>query len=542
MRKYNVAIDGRGMYASELVEEILKVRDIHYSKDVFLKPPNFISPPGSLPNVDKAYKILNHNVVFGRKIGVLFDVDTDGICAGSIMTMHLEDIGVEPKIYINHGKAHGLIKEESYWEEVKKLDLLIIVDSLNSDYSVYDELHKYHTDIIVLDHHDIKQKDPESIVLVSSQRGYSNTELSGAGVTWQFCRYIDEQNGTHYADKYVSLAAIGIVADDMNMAEIENRAIVYEGLQKYQEIPAIKKIIGSYAFNCTAILYSIAPLINATNRMNKNEVAMKVFLTKDEKELRKIIKELKACKTEQDDKIAELMSEACRQCDIWSDEYSVLMVYLENVQGLSGLLAQKLVSIYHRPVIVMGSQEENNGIIFNRGSIRSPYNINFAKLVNDTKYARADGHPEAAGFLIREDDWLIFLDIIDEAVKKKIPTIDMRPQADVYVETCDLGIDLCNKMADMDLISGEGFKPIRFLLKNLHIDAVDGMKDGLHLKLTSDNVDFIKWNTDMSVEECEQYWLEGKTFDAIGTLSLSSFGTTKVQVICDEIFINEEGE
>ena len=88
----------------------------------------------------------------------------------------------------------------------------------------------FHCDIIVLDHHAIDPKVPydDYVCLVSSQREYDNPDLSGSGTVWKFCKYCDEQYLTDYADELVDLAAIGILADVMNVSEecYENRYII----------------------------------------------------------------------------------------------------------------------------------------------------------------------------------------------------------------------------------------------------------------------------------------------------------------------------
>ena len=57
----------------------------------------------------------------------------------------------------------------------------------------------------------------------------------------------------------------------------ENRYIVSKGLEKIHN-PTVKKIVGGFEFNSTAISFSIAPIVNASNRMEKNRIVMKAFL------------------------------------------------------------------------------------------------------------------------------------------------------------------------------------------------------------------------------------------------------------------------
>lgn len=150
--------------------------------------------------------------------------------------------------------------------------------------------------------------------MVSSQRSYDNPHLSGSGVVWKFCKYLDSKFGTYYADELMDLAACGLVSDMMDMTVMENRYIVYQGLQQIRN-PAIKKIVGSFPFNSTAISFSIAPIINAANRMGKNEVAVKAFLADENKTVLKYIKELKGCKEAQNEEVDRLLPDVIEQCE-----------------------------------------------------------------------------------------------------------------------------------------------------------------------------------------------------------------------------------
>ena len=76
----------------------------------------------------------------------------------------------------------------------------------------------------------------------------------------------------------------------MDITVMENRYIVSKGLSKINN-PAIKKIVGGFEFNSTAISFSVAPIINASNRIGKNDIAMKAFIEDDNKTLLKYMRE-----------------------------------------------------------------------------------------------------------------------------------------------------------------------------------------------------------------------------------------------------------
>ncbi len=51
----------------------------------------------------------------------------------------------------------------------------------------------------------------EDAVIVNNQLSdYPNKELSGVGVTYKFCKALDEWFGQDYADEFLDLVAVGM--------------------------------------------------------------------------------------------------------------------------------------------------------------------------------------------------------------------------------------------------------------------------------------------------------------------------------------------
>jgi single-stranded-DNA-specific exonuclease len=60
--------------------------------------------------------------------------------------------------------------------------------------------------VIVLDHHETEitpTKYSNAIIINNQCSDYSNKALSGVGVTYQFCKYLDSLMDTNYADNYL---------------------------------------------------------------------------------------------------------------------------------------------------------------------------------------------------------------------------------------------------------------------------------------------------------------------------------------------------
>lgn len=480
--------DIRGMDYSDIVQTFYD--DLNIDEDFFTYSEEDLLPYESMVNIDTAYSVLNYAIVNNQKITIHADCDADGVCAGTIMYQYLLHYTDNIDIFINNGKKHGL-------ESVDEIncDLLIVVDSINKA-EVYSKFSD--TKIIVLDHHIIEEEPPENVTLVSAMRS-DNKSLSGAGVAWKFCKYYDFMEFENYADDYVDLAAVGIVGDMMDMRNKENRYICDCGF-KHIINPAIKKMVGGYEFNAKSVSFSIAPLINACNRLHKNELALAMFNEENPKIVNKMLKEMKEIKAEQDDVINSV-----DENDF--DIHDKFIVYVSDKADLSGVLANKISGRYKRPALVIRYKDD---MIY--GSMRGYGVEDFSKILNQTGLCVCLGHENASGIEIKADNYEQFIKKLDEVMIDVV--IEERSEADYLIDVEQIPL-LMNISKMINRISGEGFKGITFAVETDKFDYAT-MSDGKHMKLMCDgNINLIKWNDST---------LPGNKIRCCGTLDTSWFG------------------
>lgn len=517
-KNYKILADCKNMYEQEIIDTIIANRGI---KDIehFLNPKEEdLLPLNSLYRIEDAAKIVEYGLDNNEKFSVLFDVDTDGVSAGTIMTRYLSNYTDNISTYINNGKAHGLIGQDLY--KYKNTDILIIVDSLDKNTNQYEELVNQGKKIIILDHHAINTEidyDKYS-VLVSSQRKYENPGLSGAGVVWKFCKYLDEYFMEDYADSYTDLAACGILADvcDVSESNKENRYIVDCGLKNLKN-PALKKIIGSYEFNSKAILFSVAPLINACCRIERNDCAMKMFLSDDNKEILKLKKSLEECKEIQTEELQRLLPKV--QDDFESQDRNVLYSIIDSEYGIAGLIGNKSIEIYNKPMFILKDCGDKYA-----GSMRSTGYGDFKELCNGTNLATLNGHEQASGIEINKDMFDEFIETIDFILENTEQTTSNDIEVDCEINVEDITRTLIDKVKEINRISGAGFKPLTFKITNINDYNISNFKQGKHLViLPSDFMQIIEWNTNVDFEEMEDNALLNEPIEVIGELDSGWF-------------------
>lgn len=197
-KEWNIKIDGRGLEQDEIIDSLLSSRNIE-DIDSFLHPSeDDMLPLEKLHNIDKAAQVILDGVDdVDTNYLVYYDVDVDGATAGSIATRYLEHLGANVFTYINEGKKHGI--EDFDTELLNDIDIVWIVDSVQTSIEPYKKFLDKNVQIVISDHHLVSkelQKEMEDlgIVLVSSAVEYENPSLSGSCVTWKLCQYMDYMN------------------------------------------------------------------------------------------------------------------------------------------------------------------------------------------------------------------------------------------------------------------------------------------------------------------------------------------------------------
>jgi single-stranded-DNA-specific exonuclease len=176
------------------------------------------------------------------------------------------------------GKQHGVIPETV----PEDADIVLIPDAGTNQIKEIQELHDRGIKTIIFDHH-LQEGDELPIgCIINNQLGqYPNKSLSGAGVIYKFCNYLDAKLSMNRAPQYADLASLGIIADQMDLRSLENRAIIKLGL-KNPNNPALVALMQKQAYviktlDPKAIGWSIAPLINALIRVGTPEQKIVLF-------------------------------------------------------------------------------------------------------------------------------------------------------------------------------------------------------------------------------------------------------------------------
>ena len=488
-------------------------------------------PLDSLKNIDIAAKKILNGIKNNQKFVVWADSDSDGIMSGTIMYKYLKNYTDNCFWRINQGKAHGLIGQDL--ESFNEDDIIIMVDAGASDYECHKILYNRKVQLVILDHHDFEDYS-EFATLVSSAKEYENPYLSGSGVTFKFCCYLDKLTGQEYSSDY-DLTAIGILADVSPVDErsYENRYLVFKGLNNLNNLAA-RQIISNYDFNSTSVIYSIAPLINSSQRNGKNYLAMELFLSEDRSEIIKLIQELKDIKTQQDEQVKQTVNDVNFQIRSTNWQKNKVVYAFIDASEHAGLIAGKTAEMYGRPCMIFHNDPE--GVKF-KGSMRGYGIPDFKNVIEKTKLAWVGGHANAAGVQVYKDNFEKFVDALNQNLKNV--QFMVTQEADVILKPSDITPKLIEKIAEVNKVSGQGFKPIAVVIENLEPDGCVLMQNK-HSKFSVDGIECIKWNDSNLAKELQPEEDCSVSVDVLGTLQLSNFaGKKSKQVIIQDYKVKQ---
>lgn len=504
-KKWTVKHDCRGMEANEIIDTILEDRGVDNISLILNPDEDNLIPFEEMKNIDRAANIILQNIENEGSFFVHFDTDTDGVSAGSIAVRWLREHTDKVSYSINQGKEHGIANFDL--SLLEGIDVLWIVDSIETRMFPYEKvLSAGVKQIIITDHHLVSkllQKQMErtgAITLVSSAVDYPNPALSGSATTWKLCAYMDWMELDDYSDNLVDLATCGLIADMVNVGvdSPENRYICYKGFNN-QVNPALKKINGSYEYNSQAVSFGIAPLVNASNRTNENEKAVDLFLSDDAKEITGLINVLKQCKELQNFEIMDVMPQLEEQAATQMDK-KVMFFFVETENEIKGLIGNKLLEKYQRPVIVLSNRiefDQETGEITRDeyfGSARAVGVENFKAYMDNTGLVGTGGHENACGVWFDVELLDDFRNALEDALKDV--EFVQETTVDIQIDQEQITDDLIKKIKALNRISGQGWPAITVMvsgIKEYEVGAMSGLK---HLKLIADKgkLLYIKWN------------------------------------------------
>ena len=536
--------------------------------------------PFTLENIQHAINIaIEFCSRSDAKVFVQVDSDCDGYTSAAIIISYLRRRfpALEINYRLHKGKEHGIILDTIS----EGTTLVIIPDAGSNQVDEINALAAKGVAVIVLDHHEVNESNGplvgSDVVIVNNQISprFKNKYMSGAGITYMFCRAMDYVANTNYAEDYRDLAAIGIIADAMNMTSIGNNYLAYYGLSniknKFMLQVAMKQERGiPDPGNLTKIgvAFYIAPVINGVIRSGDEYDKKMVFRAMIEEDADEIfVHEWRGkttnedlfqhaarlalnAKSRQDSAKKKSFEWLCSKIEEngWQND-NIIIATMDTKESakvsanVTGLIAMELAKHYNRPCLVLRETEFEGRIMYG-GSGR---NGNFFGFDNLLEFLResglvyyVEGHANAHGVFIEPEKIQLLRNYANAKINPQIFD-DTVFEVDYWFHTGEpIDRDMLYEFASYDALYGNSIPQPKFAFdfnfKNTDVRFMG--KNGTSVKITVDKVSFVIFS-DSNLTTL----LQTKTFahaQIIGRPQLNEWmGNVSVQVIVDDIEIKD---
>ena len=509
--------------------------------------------------IEMLYSVI-HNP--DASILVVVDSDLDGYTSGAIILTLLKNIqrGQDINFVLHPNKEHGIVLEDI----PEDIDLVIVPDAGSSQKEEHMKLLENGTKIIILDHHEMVNdmeygEYKDNIVIVNSQEEqYPNHALSGAGVALKFVQAYGEKYGWPVPSKLYALAACGIVADVMDISNLENKQLVTRGLAYLKEHAFLYRLIQDGHYNVEEpeptikdIGWTIGPNINAIIRLGTQEQKYIIFKSLVSPNLL-----VPSSKRGEEDQEVPVFEEAVRLCKnakkrqttavdksirVIEEELNIsdtdnAIVYVDENQELtfelSGLIANKLLSRYNRPVILL-RHFKNGKIDELRGSARGKAVDgldNLKDAINGiTGVEKAEGHAFAFGIGVNKDLLKEFKAHLNLMLDKVDFNVNLY-LIDLMAKYNELNMEMAEVFAKDD-IWGHGVEKPQALLTDIPTEKFDLMgTEQQHLKIDCGKYDIVLFNVPELTNKLAQG--EKVNLDVVGDFSIDkSYNVGRLQFV-----------
>lgn len=474
-----------------------------------------------LTNIDKAIELFDKHFQNKDPIGILMDNDVDGVTSATIMYQYIKslDEDYDVQVYVHEkNKSHGLSDRDFTIGNIK---LLIVPDAGTNDIAEHKELVDKGISCICLDHHhasvDISKS---SAIIVNNQTSplYSNKDCSGAAITLEFCRALDDMYWENIADNFLDLNAVANVCDIMNLTSFETRAMVEEGFGRINNT-MLKYIIEAQSFsmkgkiNPHTVGFYVGPLVNAFIRLatyEERQLLIKAFCEIDDETFlytkrgedfpieeniyEHVVRLMQSYKGKQD-RMRKKAQPILTAKGNKTDKVAIIDATGIIDTGLTGVVAIRVAEDLNAPTLLLQRRDDDTYGGSGRNFDNSPIE-DFRALVESCPYTDfAQGHNSAFGIGIPVENVELARDWFNE----QLADIDMDKVylVDFVLDAEEIDVNFVRDIDRLDWVWGTGVKEAKVVVKDITIKRSDAHiqgKDHNSVYFMVEDIKFVQFN------------------------------------------------
>jgi single-stranded-DNA-specific exonuclease len=376
--------------------------------------------PERLPGVSEAVRRLAEAVRQRKKVLVYGDYDVDGVTGIAILwhLFKILEVPVEFHVPNRLDDGYGLRCEPLRQYASEGTQVVITVDCGITGVRECEEARRLGLEIIVTDHHEMKETLPSADVLVHPRlpgSDYPFGGLSGSGVAfklaWALCQALSggekvEPRFREFLLDATALAALGLIADVVPLHD-ENRIFVKHGLSRIRTAPSVgvRALLESAGLQPGAplkaedVAFKLAPRLNAAGRLGCARLVVELLTTTNPVKARELAVYLDGQNRERQSLERKITAHAKELlADPAFDALpAIVLANAEWHPGVIGIVAGRLAEAFGKPTLIISSRSDPAP-----GSGRSiaGFALHEALAECDDVLCSHGGHSAAAGFRV----------------------------------------------------------------------------------------------------------------------------------------------
>ncbi len=507
--------------------------------------------PYAMLGMDVAVARLERAIRDKERIRVVTDYDVDGTTSSLILQATLKILGGQGVSYhipdrMKEGYGFSVLAAETAAKD--GIQLIVTADIGVKDHAAVTRSRELGIDVLVLDHHlppgeDVP--DDATAVLCPPQLScsYPNTSLAACGVSFKVAQAMlaSHTSRDRILRSMLKLAAIGTVADVVDLLTQENRAMVALGLEALNEdrhspgLASLLRVAGVTQGSITSreLGFRIGPRINAAGRMETATRVVELLTTGDPDSAKAQAQELDELNTRRRGVQEAMLSHAMRQVPEPPPPF-IVVAEVEGPnwhRGVAGIVAARLRDTHNRPAAVIAITPGGA-----TGSARSIPEVHAVRCLESAEdlLDRFGGHPAAAGFSLAPEKVAALRERLEAAATEqlngKTPVLVHRADATVPVQDADFTL-----LRALEGLAphGKGNPEPLLLLKGGTVRNTRLIKDK-HLKgrlmMGGQSVDFIWWGAAQ-----HRAAIEGKEVEVLAKLGVNVWqGIERLQLTVED--------
>ena len=462
----------------------------------FLRPRlDHLHDPQRLADGPKAAERIVEAIRAGETILVHGDYDVDGICGASLYARWIGGLGGRVVPFVPHRLRDGYDLGEAGIRAARDAGarLILTADCGTVAHDAIARAAAEGIDVIVTDHHSVGGGLPPALAVVNPQRedcAYPDKSLCGTGIAFKVCRLVGDLVGADPAElnAYLDLVALATVADLVPL-EGENRILVRFGLRRLGQtrLPGLRALleVSRLQGEPTAgqVGFVVAPRINAAGRVGESADALRLLMTEDPDEARRLAEQLDEINRVRREEDRRIFGEAIERLEGRYDpdaDFGLVLAAEGWHPGVIGIVASRVVEQVHRPVVLIALSGTTG-----RGSARSipGFDLYAALAACSSHMVRFGGHKQAAGMDVRADAVPALSEAFNAQARSVLAGDGLSPvlRADVELGPADAGLDLVRWLEYLGP-HGIGNPGPVFLARRVAVEGARTVGEG-HLKV-----------------------------------------------------------